>query len=40
MVMLGKVMESEPVAEVSRILVDDAKQSRSPQMLMPRHKTN
>ncbi|MEQ1865892.1 MAG: signal peptide peptidase SppA [Micropepsaceae bacterium] len=40
MVMLGKVMESEPVAQVSRILVDDAKQSRSPQMLMPRHKTN
>ena len=40
MAMLGKVMESEPVAEVSRILVDDAKQNQGHQMRMPRQKTN
>ena len=30
MAMLGKVIDSEPVAEVTRILVDDAKASQAP----------
>ncbi len=37
---LGKVMETEPVAEFTHTLVDDAKQSRVPQMRMDPQKVN
>jgi hypothetical protein len=40
MAMMGKVIDSEPVTEMTRILVDDAKQNQGHQMRMIRQKTN
>ncbi|MCE9522224.1 MAG: signal peptide peptidase SppA [Alphaproteobacteria bacterium] len=39
MAMMGKVMEAEPVADLTRILVNDTKENQGHQMLMEPQKT-
>ena len=39
MAMMGKVMESEPVADLTRILVNDTKQNQGHHMLLEPQKT-
>jgi hypothetical protein len=40
MALLGKVLETEPVAEATRALVDDANQKQGRQLRMTPQKTN
>jgi protease-4 len=38
--LMGKIMETEPVADAMKMMVDQSKQSRAPQMRMEPQKTN